>query len=220
MAYRVETGSRRYVGVGGVIAVHIALAWLLVAGLAGPGFVEPIKRVLVGEQIPIAPPPPEQKPEAIEEKQAVRDSTITLPPEIPVTISTGTLISLPPLDPVGEIVLDPRPPVTNEQPVVTGLVSPVGAKPLGDVGRWVTASDYPAAPLRRGEQGVTGFRVEIDASGRVTSCSVTASSGSQALDEAACRHVTRRARFAPATDGRGAKVAGSYSNSVRWTLPE
>jgi protein TonB len=31
--------------------------------------------------------------------------------------------------------------------------------------------------------------------------------------------VTRRARFRPASDENGHKVAGSYSNSVRWQIP-
>lgn len=221
MAYRVETGSRRFAGAGGVIAVHAALAWLLMAGLVGPEIVKPLKKPFVGEQVPISPPPPpEQQPEIPEQQQARSESVVTVPPEIPTVISTGTIIALPPVDPVGEIVLDPRPPVGPERVIESRLVSPVGAKPLGNVGRWVTTDDYPAIALRREEQGTTRFRLEIDAQGKATQCSIVASSGSKALDDATCRHVMRRARFEPASDRTGAKVPGSYSNSVRWKLPE
>ena len=51
-------------------------------------------------------------------------------------------------------------------------------------------------------------------------CEIVKSSGFRRLDDAACRLVTNRARFEPATDRFGEKVVGSYSNSVSWEMPD
>ena len=94
-----------------------------------------------------------------------------------------------------------------------------GATPRGNPGSWATTDDYPSRALREEREGVTRFSVTVDARGRVSNCQVTGSSGHPDLDEAACRAITRRARFEPATDGNGDPTTGSYSNSVRWQIP-
>ncbi|MEQ1495097.1 MAG: energy transducer TonB, partial [Novosphingobium sp.] len=90
----------------------------------------------------------------------------------------------------------------------------------GNPGNWATTNDYPSRALREEREGTTGFRVSVGADGRVTSCSVTNSSGSPDLDEATCSNVTRRARFTPATDGEGRPTTGSYTSRVRWVIPK
>jgi protein TonB len=98
--------------------------------------------------------------------------------------------------------------------------TPKGAQPRGNPGSWATTDDYPSRALREEKEGVTRFTVQVSPEGRVTSCSVTGSSGTPELDDAACRAITRRARFNPATNGEGQPVAGTYSNSVRWQIPK
>jgi len=80
-------------------------------------------------------------------------------------------------------------------------------------------TDYPAAALRAGEQGSVAFRLAIDASGRVTDCTVTGSSGSPTLDAATCAIIRERARYAPATDSDGRPTAGTDVGRVTWALP-
>lgn len=46
------------------------------------------------------------------------------------------------------------------------------------------------------------------------------SSGSSDLDLATCSNVGRRARFDPALDSRGEPTSGTYSNRVRWQIPQ
>ena len=74
--------------------------------------------------------------------------------------------------------------------------------------------------MREDRSGSTGFTVTVDTEGKVASCQVTRSSGHADLDDATCKLVTRRARFKPATDGEGNPTTGSYSNSVRWQIPQ
>jgi TonB family protein len=60
----------------------------------------------------------------------------------------------------------------------------------------------------------------IDATGRVTACTVTQSSGSVALDETTCRLMKERGRFTPARDAKGKAVAAQGTRRVIWRIPE
>ncbi len=91
--------------------------------------------------------------------------------------------------------------------------------PRGNPGYWVTAADYPQTALREERSGTTGFRVTIGTDGRVIDCQITSSSGSDDLDDATCKVVSRRARFAPAFQG-GQPVESTYSNRINWSIPE
>jgi TonB family protein len=68
------------------------------------------------------------------------------------------------------------------------------------------------------EQGTTGFRLTVDASGKVAGCTVTRSSGFSRLDDLTCKVVSRRARFAPAQDRSGTPVIANYSQRVIWKI--
>jgi len=78
--------------------------------------------------------------------------------------------------------------------------------------------DYPAAALRGEEEGTTRFRVEIGANGRVSGCTITASSGSTALDTTTCRIVRSRARFTPARDSAGNAVPDAREGEITWRV--
>ena len=54
--------------------------------------------------------------------------------------------------------------------------------------------------------------------GRATSCSVTASSGSSILDQAACTGMERYARFEPALDDAGNPTTGAYATRITYRL--
>jgi TonB family protein len=94
-----------------------------------------------------------------------------------------------------------------------------GPSPSNGPGQWITTWDYPAKAIREKLEGETGFRLAIDAQGRVTSCTVTVSSGSALLDETTCKLVTARARFTPAIGTDGRPSAGFYSSRMRWKIP-
>ena len=83
-----------------------------------------------------------------------------------------------------------------------------------------STDDYPMEAIRREEQGTVAYRLTISRRGRVTGCEVISSSGSAALDSQTCRILTKRARFEPARNTDGERVAGNYSGRIRWELPE
>ncbi len=56
----------------------------------------------------------------------------------------------------------------------------------------------------------------VDATGRVSDCTVVRSSGFKALDAETCKVVQRKARFAPARDEQGRPVAGVLYGDIAW----
>jgi protein TonB len=81
-------------------------------------------------------------------------------------------------------------------------------------------ADYPPSAMRAEEQGTTGFRLDVGTDGRVTNCTITSSSGSNALDTATCRILKSRARFTPARDSTGSPTHDATSGRIRWVLPQ
>lgn len=217
MAY-LDTPSltQRLASLGTAGAIELALAVALIGALSY-NFV-PVHKPKPPTTFDATPTPTPVPPDPQASSDPV-DSTVTAP--LPPT----------PFDPVPDPVptattLDPLPPVptgggtTIDPPVrPTPRFTPVAAAPANDPSSWVTTREYPAGPLRNGDEGTTGFRVVVGSNGRVLECEVTRSSGFAALDRAVCPLVTRRARFAAATDESGAKVVGTYSSSVKWQIP-
>jgi TonB family protein len=94
------------------------------------------------------------------------------------------------------------------------------AKPLADPAYWIGEDDYPRAALRAEQEGRVGVLLSIDPAGRVTDCSILASSGVALLDRHSCDLLKRRIRFTPAMT-RGRKPAPDRWNySIEWKLPD
>jgi len=94
------------------------------------------------------------------------------------------------------------------------------ARAKGNLVSLFSTDDYPQSAIRNEEQGTTSVRLSIGTDGRVVGCDVTGSSGSTALDNATCNILRRRARFTPAKDQAGNPITDSYSQRIRWELPE
>jgi protein TonB len=99
---------------------------------------------------------------------------------------------------------------------------PMGIPPQrvrANLGEYFSIDDYPPAALRAGQEGMVGFRLTVGRDGRVARCKVTATSGSGALDRAACAILRRRARYWPARDAGGRPTRGTDSGRISWRLP-
>lgn len=91
--------------------------------------------------------------------------------------------------------------------------------PLGDVGRWVRADDYPSGALQRTRQGEVVFQLTVDELGKVDDCKILSSSGHSELDERVCTVMQSRAKFQPALDNKGQAVAGPWFSTVEFSIP-
>lgn len=95
----------------------------------------------------------------------------------------------------------------------------VGVSVIGNPGIWFGPNAYPAEAVRNKEQGRTVARVEVDAKGTPSTCSVVVSSGSASLDARTCEIAIASLRFNPARDRGGTPIAAPYTLPVRWVLP-
>ncbi|HEY0598294.1 TonB family protein [Sphingopyxis sp.] len=78
--------------------------------------------------------------------------------------------------------------------------------------------DYPREASRAKAGGEVEVRFTIEASGRVSGCRVTRSSGDASLDETTCRLIEERFRFKPATNAAGDNIASQYGWRQSWWL--
>jgi protein TonB len=197
-----------------VALIHVAVGYALITGLAFSAVRKAIERVTTVD-INEPPPPPDTPPPP---QPDTPPPPVAPPPPISISVAPPPIQvqpNIPPPAPVIRIVPPAAPPAPPPP-----RFTPKGAVPKGNPGSWATTDDYPSRAQRAEKEGVTRFTVQVSPEGRVTSCSVTGSSGTPELDDAACRAISRRARFTPATNGEGQPVAGTYSNSVRWQIPK
>lgn len=85
-------------------------------------------------------------------------------------------------------------------------------------GNWITQEDYPRAAITNGQVGTTAMAWMIGADGKVTQCHIVVSSGTPALDNAACGAIMKRSRYLPARDAAGNPVPDMQSRRVVWLL--
>lgn len=223
MSYIDQTRRPSPASMMAVVGVHAALAFALVAGLSVSGQMpEIINRLNVRDinDPPPPPPPPPPRDEVTPPDSAappvfVPQPKLDLKP-VPPVLDTTNIIPKPILVPqpgIGPVIEIPRP-----SPMPS--FEPVAAKPRNDPSRWLTNADYRPSWSRQELTGLAKFRLEIAANGKVSDCRVIGSTGHSQLDEATCNLVSRRARFEPARGANGEPVAGSYTGSVLWELPE
>lgn len=219
MAYADQQMSgNRIVAIIIVALIHVAVGYALITGLAYSAVKKAIERVTTVD-INEPPPPPPDTPPPPEPKAP--PPPVAPPPPINISVAPPPIQvqpNIPPPAPPVRIIPPAAPPAPPPPP--PPRFTPKAPQPKGNPGSWATTDDYPSRALREEREGVTRFSVTVGPDGRVQSCSVTGSSGSPDLDDAACRAIQRRARFNPATDGEGKPTTGTYSNSVRWQIPK
>ncbi|OYX48250.1 MAG: hypothetical protein B7Y90_11435 [Alphaproteobacteria bacterium 32-64-14] len=198
---------------GGVTAVTTTavLALAVVVGMGGQ-IAKVLEEKLIFNVIPdmSAPPPLEIK----RTFDLANDTEIDRPlPRVDVPTFESD-------DPPIIIIADPGPRARTDTGTGTpeARVAPPKA-PVRTLAKLLPAAapPYPAADVRKGNEGTTRLNVCLDARGRVTSASVAGSSEHASLDQAALKWV-REAKFTPAkVDGAPEAVCG-HSVDYEWKL--
>ena len=80
--------------------------------------------------------------------------------------------------------------------------------------------DYPPSSWVADEEGVVGFRVQLNKDGRVEACEVTESSGFPALDAKTCEIQMERGEYFLDLDDNGEPIAAPYEGQQRWEKRE
>lgn len=216
MAYADHSqGSSRTVSIVIVALIHAVLGYAFVTGL-GMKYVKKAAEQLNVIDVKEEPPPPDEEPPPPPPDQPVEPPPVVAPPPIVQTPSPAPPIQTAPKAPP-VIIQTPvaAPPPPPPPPTVSKAA---GAK--GNPANWISSDDYPPSALRQEAQGTTAISWDINEQGRVENCRVTSSSGNAALDDAACKAITRRGRYTPAVDQNGNPIRSSQSRRVVWRLPE
>jgi protein TonB len=196
--------------------IHLAVGYALVTGLAYSAMKKAIERVTTvdidepTEEPTEEPPPPDEN--------VPPPPPIVAPPppiNIAVTPSNVTTVNTPP--PPAPIVLAPRP--APPPPPAPKVSHAKGVQPKGQ-SRWASRiqENYPPRAVRSGTEGTVGVAVTVGPNGKVSACSVSSSSGSDVLDEAACDGMRRYAQFDPALDEDGNPTSASWSTRIVYRL--
>ena len=216
MAYADQEMSGNRIAAFVIVALlHLALGYALVTGLAYEG-VKQLAKKLTTVEIK-KEEKKEEKKQHPPKKDVAPPPIVTPPPKININVAPPPVDTTPKQLPPPPIELPPNPaPVAPPPP----RIQPKSPTPKGNPGNWANSNDYPNRALREEKEGTTRVRVTVGPDGRVTSCDVTGSSGSDELDSTTCSLITRRGRFNPATDGEGQPTSGSWSTAVRWQIPK
>lgn len=229
MAYA-DQGMTRSKLVALIIAIGIVslIGLAMIFGLTISTIQEKIERVTT---VDIEEPPPPEEPDEPPPEQPPQDTAppppVAPPPPIRVAPAPPPIRTQPTIPPPAPPALRIPPPAPIAPPAPPPAPPPPppppsqarGAKTSGE-GRWARRiqENYPSRALREEIEGTVGVRVTVTPAGRATNCSVTASSGSSILDQAACQGMERYARFDPALDAAGNPTSDSYSTRITYRL--
>ena len=232
MAYADQQMSgSRVVAIIIVALIHIALGYVLVTGLAYDAVKKAVERVTT---VDVEDPPPPEEPEEEPPPPEPQPDTSPPPPVAPpppISVATNpppirTQTQIPPPAPPAIRIPPPAPVAAPAPPPAPPPPPPPPSQARGatprDQGSWAgrIQSDYPSRALRQEEEGTVTMRITVSPEGRVSGCSVTGSSGSSTLDDAACRGMQRYARYNPALNAAGSPISATLSQSIRYVLPE
>jgi len=227
-----KMSSNRIVALVIVMLIHALLGYAFITGLAYKAIKEVNKDLNVFDVTEEPPPPPEEDPPPPPPDQPQQPAAppVVVPPTPFRIQSPNTVQSTPTIPPSAPIVYQPLPPSPAPAPPPPPPPPPPPAAPVVSQAARANGSlpglidgeaDYPDAARRNEEQGTVRARLDIGTNGRVTSCSVTKSSGSSSLDSTTCRILKARARFTPAKDQNGNNIADSVvTPGITWRLTE
>ena len=205
-----------------VALIHALLGYALVTGLALSVVKKAAEKLNTFDvEEPPPPPPPEEPPPPPPEQPDLQPPpVVTPPPQINVPRVNAPVISSvttpPPAAPVVPIALPPAPAPAPAPAPVPRVSQRAAAK--GDPNRYFSSDNYPAAALRAEAEGRVAARLTIGTNGKVSSCSVTSSSGNSDLDNATCRGA-QRISYSAARDDNGTPIESTVNIAVRWQLP-
>ena len=197
--------TRRTVVFAAIIALHLAIIWVLATGLATRAIemvAPPIQTQIVQQTKQTVKPPPPPPPELQRQQVEVPPPVVNI--QIPAAEQTHAITV------VKKVVRSAPAPA----PVRTTALSIRGALPPTD-------DYYPDASRRLGEQGTALVKLCVGAGGKVIGPpAIQKSSGSSRLDQAALRYaLATSGHFSPATRN-GQAVTVCTALPIRFQLTD
>jgi len=197
--------TRRTVVFAAIIALHLAIIWVLATGLATRAIemvAPPIQTQIVQQTKQTVKPPPPPPPELQRQQVEVPPPVVNI--QIPAAEQTHAIT------------------VVKKVVRAAPAPAPVHVTPLSIKGALPPTDDYyPDASRRLGEQGTALVKLCIGAGGKVVgSPAIQKSSGSSRLDQAALRYaLATSGHFSPETRN-GAAVTVCTALPIRFQLTD
>ena len=197
--------TRRTVVFAAIIALHLAIIWVLATGLATRAIemvAPPIQTQIVQQTKQTVKPPPPPPPELQRQQVEVPPPVVNI--QIPAAEQTHAIT------------------VVKKVVRAAPAPAPVHVTPLSIRGALPPTDDYyPDASRRLGEQGTALVKLCIGAGGKVVgSPAIQKSSGSSRLDQAALRYaLATSGHFSPETRN-GAAVTVCTALPIRFQLTD
>ena len=227
-------GPDRAKAIGAVVAVHVALAFVILTGLnvhSVSQAVDRLKTFNFQQEPPPPPKPPPAKPQSHESMKKAAGAPATKAEPSPVVVP-------PPRIPAPS-------PLPGAKVAGTGNASSSGAAASGngtgagsigngpggggtaDYSRFTPARKITKIPDREYrslaatglQRGVVGVTVKVNTDGSVSNCRIARSSGNRGVDGLMCQLTLRYIRFDPARDPSGRPVAQDITFFPNWYRP-
>ena len=233
MPYRSADNPDRVKAAAGVLAVHAALAALVLTGLNVPSVATTIERLRTFDITEVPPPPPPPPPSPTPERAKEKEGA-----------AAKKALPTPVVAPPPKIVIPAKSPVVASRVPSTGSAATAGAATSGtgtgaggsgnglggggraDYSRFTPARRITKIPDReyrrfvavsgisRGSVGVT---VKVESDGRPSNCRIVRSSGQPSVDSLMCSLTLSFVRFRPARDPDGRAVAQDITWYPDWS---
>ena len=197
-----QSTTSRVTGLAVVIGIHVLVVLGLITALASGQIMKQIQNIQATVERektpPKAPPPP--PPDLVKP-----------PPPVAIVPDFQVAAEAPP-----PVQVAPKAPPAPPPKVVSTAPS---ATELKQIARTHTQPAYPTISQRLGEQGTSHLMVKVGLQGNATECSVTKSSGSDRLDQAACEWIKAHWRWQPPTH-EGQPMEISTPVDIVWNLKD
>jgi protein TonB len=208
-----RSSGRRTTGLIVTVALHIALVYAMMHGLARK-IVEvvlpPLETKIIEE---VKPPTPDKPPPPPPPKLQQPPPPFIPPPEVriqmPVQVAPVITVTPTPPPPAPVVIAPPPPPAPEPVRMVSAPTRIESECPK---------PEYPSVSRRAGEEGEVRVRLLIDVNGRVLESAIVKSSGSRRLDETSREQLLTNCRFRPAMGSDGKPMRQWLTVEHRWSL--
>jgi protein TonB len=202
--YRNRDPSRRIVGIGIVLVLHLLVFWLVVTGTARKGLKLlkiPMAATVIQEVI-IPPPPPPPPPVVKEIHKPVTDAPrseaplpfVPVPDVVAQVTSASTIASIATPPPVPVVIAPPPAPQVDDTAKVKAQIASLEGEYIGKVRAMLNSTKrYPTGrqASQQRPQGKTKLWFTITRHGALVDVGIMESSNSNLLDDAALATVRR-----------------------------
>ena len=217
--------------IAAVVAVHIALAFIILSGLNVQEVKQAVEHLTTVDIIQPPPPPRVQPPKAAPKPQAMEKPQGVAPKKAEPSPVVEPQPKLPTPSPVPAAKVAGTGSATNAGAAASGVGTGAGGAGIGAGGGGTTGftparklTKIPNREYRRlaysgMAAGSVAITIRVNPDGTVSNCRVIRSSGNSTADSLMCQLTLEYIRFSPARDREGRPIAQDVTFAPNWWRP-